>query len=53
VHHTDAKREWAYGKGSHIGGLDAALAEARQRNWTVIDMAGDWKVVYPFEAVFE
>jgi len=49
VHHTDAKREWAYDKGSHIGGLDAALTEARERNWTVIDMAKDWKVVYPFE----
>ena len=49
VHHTDAKREWAYDKDSHIGGLDAALTEARERNWAVIDMAKDWKVVYPLE----
>jgi hypothetical protein len=25
VHHTDAKREWAYDRESHIGRLDKAL----------------------------
>jgi phosphoglycolate phosphatase-like HAD superfamily hydrolase len=47
VHHTDAQREWAYDRESHIGRLDKALDEARQRGWTVVDMQRDWKVVYP------
>ena len=29
VHHTDAEREWAYDRQSHIGTLDKALDEAR------------------------
>jgi phosphoglycolate phosphatase-like HAD superfamily hydrolase len=49
VHHTDADREWAYDRQSHVGKLDKALDEAQQRNWTVVDMKRDWKVVYPFE----
>ncbi|MCG6947314.1 MAG: haloacid dehalogenase-like hydrolase [Acidobacteria bacterium] len=47
VHHTDAEREWAYDRGSHIGGLDKGLDEAAARGWTVVDMKSDWKVVYP------
>jgi phosphoglycolate phosphatase-like HAD superfamily hydrolase len=49
VHHTDERREWAYDRASHVGMLDKALDEARQRLWTVVDMKKDWKVVYPFE----
>jgi phosphoglycolate phosphatase-like HAD superfamily hydrolase len=49
VHHTDERREWAYDRASHIGRLDKALDEARQRAWTVVDMKEDWKVIYPFE----
>ena len=49
VHHTDAAREWAYDKDSHIGNLDAALTEAKTRDWVVVDMAKDWEVVYPFD----
>lgn len=49
VHHTDAKREWAYDRDSHIGRLDKALDAAKANNWTVVDMAKEWKVVYPFE----
>ena len=49
VHHTDAEREWAYDRGSHIGGLDKGLDEAAARGWTVVDMKKDWKRVYPFE----
>jgi phosphoserine phosphatase len=48
VHHTDAAREWAYDRQSHIGKLDKALGEAAAKGWTVVDMKGDWKVVYPF-----
>jgi len=49
VHHTDADREWAYDRDSHIGRLDKALDEARQRGWTVVDMKSDWNVIYPFQ----
>jgi len=49
VHHTDAAREWAYDRQSHIGRLDKALDEAIGKHWTVVDMKTDWRVVYPFE----
>ncbi len=48
VWHTDAVREWAYDRNSKIGKLNKALDEARQRKWLVIDMAKDWKQIYPF-----
>ncbi len=46
VHHTDAKREWAYGRNSSIGRFDKALDEARAKGWTVVSMKDDWNVVY-------
>jgi hypothetical protein len=49
VHHTDAEREYAYDRHSHIGTLDKALDEARERGWAVVDMKRDWKVVFPHE----
>jgi phosphoserine phosphatase len=50
VHHTDAKREWAYDRQSDIGRLDKALDEAKSRGWTIVDMAAEWRRVYPFDA---
>jgi phosphoserine phosphatase len=47
VHHTDAKREWAYDRESPIGKLDKALDEAMARGWTVVSMTDDWKTIYP------
>ena len=47
VHHTDAKRKWAYDRKSSIGRLDKGLDEAKAKGWNVIDMKNDWKVVYP------
>ncbi len=47
VHHTDAEREWAYDRDSHIGQLDKAWDEANERGWTVVDMAKDWKTIFP------
>ncbi|MEM6581590.1 MAG: HAD family hydrolase [Pseudomonadota bacterium] len=47
VHHTDAKREWAYDRDSAIGHLNEALDEAEAKGWTVIDMKNDWKTVFP------
>ncbi len=49
VHHTDAAREYAYDRQSQVGKLDKALDEGTRRNWTVVDMARDWKVVFPSE----
>ena len=48
VHHTDAEREFAYDRDSHIGKLDKALDEAKLRGWTVVDMKYDWKKINPF-----
>lgn len=49
IHHTDNKREWAYDRTSSIGRLDQGLDEAKAKNWTVVDMAKDWAIIYPFE----
>lgn len=45
VHHTDAEREWAYDRDSHVGRLDKALDMAAEKNWTVVDMARDWAAI--------
>ena len=49
IHHTDARREWAYDRQSGVGRLDKALDEAQARGWLVVDMARDWKRVFAFE----
>lgn len=49
VHHTDAAREWAYDRQSHIGRLDKALTEATTNKWTIVDMKRDWGRVFAFE----
>jgi len=48
VHHTDAVREYAYDRDSHIGKLDKALDAAPKQGWTVVDMKNDWKTIFPF-----
>lgn len=47
VHHTDAEREYAYDRNSHIGQLDKGLDEAAAKGWTVVDMKNDWKTIFP------
>lgn len=47
VHHTDAKREWAYDRKSPIGTLDKALDAAPAAGWLVVDMANDWLRIHP------
>jgi hypothetical protein len=47
VHHTDARREWAYDRLSPIGRLHLALDQARRDGWTVVDMAREWRVIHP------
>ncbi|WP_066224145.1 HAD family hydrolase [Formosa haliotis] len=49
VHHTDSIREWKYDRQSHIGTFDKALDEATDKGWDIVDMAKDWKVIYPYE----
>ena len=50
VHHTDAKREWAYDRESQIGKLDKGLDEAHEKGWTVVDMKDDWKNIFSFDS---
>ncbi|MEO0957432.1 MAG: HAD family hydrolase [Pseudomonadota bacterium] len=47
VHHTDAAREWAYDRESHVGRLERGLDEASERDWLIVDMADDWARVWP------
>jgi hypothetical protein len=47
VHHTDAEREWAYDRTSHVGKLDKAWDEAVARGWTVVSMKDDWATIFP------
>ena len=49
VHHTDADREYAYDRDSHVGKLDKALDQADANGWIVVDMKNDWNRVFPFE----
>jgi phosphoglycolate phosphatase-like HAD superfamily hydrolase len=49
LHHTDAEREWAYDRDSKVGCLDTALELARAKDWTIVDMAADWNIVFPFQ----
>lgn len=49
VHHTDSVREVAYDRDSHIGQLNKGLDDAAKYKWMIVDMAKDWKVIYPFE----
>lgn len=49
VHHTDAKREFAYDRDSSFGKLDEGLDAAQAKGWTVIDMAKDWSRVWSGE----
>ncbi len=46
IHHTDAEREWAYDRDSHVGRLDRGLDEAAERGWVVVDMTRDWNIVH-------
>lgn len=46
VHQTDAAREFAYDRESHIGKLDKGLDEAATKGWTVVSMKDDWRRVY-------
>ncbi|KXU80452.1 MULTISPECIES: HAD family hydrolase [Aeromonas] len=47
VHHTDAKREYAYDSHPPASGkLVDGLAQAKARGWVVVDMKSDWNQVF-------
>ena len=47
IHHTDSLREFAYDSVSHIGQLKRGLIEGPKYGWLIVDMAEDWKTIYP------
>jgi hypothetical protein len=47
VHHTDADREYAYDRKSHVGTMDKALDQAATNGWVIVDMKKDWKQIFP------
>ncbi len=48
IHHTDAKREYAYDKAPKSSGkLVDALADASTRGWAVVNMQQDWNRMWP------
>ncbi len=49
IHHTDAAREYADDRQSKVGKLDKALDAATASKWTIVDMKGDWKTIFPAE----
>jgi phosphoglycolate phosphatase-like HAD superfamily hydrolase len=49
VHHTDAEREYAYDRESHVGRLARGLDEHEAGGWLILDMKRDWKRIFPFE----
>ncbi len=46
LHHTDADREFAYDRESHVGKLDKALDQADANDWIIVDMKNDWREVF-------
>jgi phosphoserine phosphatase len=46
VHHTDAVREWAYDRDSHVGRLERGLDKGAELGWLIVDMAEDWRTVF-------
>ncbi|SHO64373.1 HAD family hydrolase [Algoriphagus zhangzhouensis] len=47
IHHTDSIREYAYDRNSLVGQLVRGLDNAESNGWLLVDMAKDWKIVYP------
>ncbi len=47
VHHTDGEREFAYDREGPVGTLRRGLDEGPQRGWVIVDMAEDWRRIWP------
>ena len=46
IHHTDAAREYAYDRESHIGRLVDGLDNGLGLGWVIVDMAQDRARIY-------
>ena len=46
IHHTDAEREWAYDRDSHIGQLNEGLDKGPDMGWVIVDMKDDWDQIW-------
>jgi hypothetical protein len=49
VHHTDAKREYAYDRHSTVGRLDKVLDIADENGWIIVSMKTEWNRIFPFD----
>ncbi len=49
LHHTDADREYAYDRESHVGKLDKGLTDGPGKGWIIVDMKKDFGKVFSFE----
>jgi hypothetical protein len=49
LHHTDIEREYSYDTKTISGHLETALAEAKEKNWIVVDMKQDFKKIFAFK----
>lgn len=47
IHHTDADREFAYDRESHVGKLAQGLDDGPRFGWLIVDMKTDWARVFP------
>lgn len=47
IHHTDAEREYAYDRDSHIGQLSKGLDDAGKYGWKIVDMKNEWNRIFP------
>ncbi|MGB5486521.1 MAG: hypothetical protein WBN06_03975 [Lysobacterales bacterium] len=45
--HTDDKREWTYDRDSSSGRLGRGPDDAAGNGWLLVDMASEWKLVFP------
>jgi len=49
VHHNDAEREYAYDRESPVGRLVRGLDEGPGKGWLIVDMAEDWRTIWPVD----
>lgn len=49
IHHTDAEREWAYDRDSHVGKLAKGLDDGPKFGWQIVDMKAEWAKVFAFD----
>jgi hypothetical protein len=50
IHRTDSVREFQYDLKTLSGHLETALAEAKEKNWLVLDMQKDFREIFGFQS---